>query len=152
MLIVIFVIKDRKLLDSKTISITVFVLGVEVIVSAYQLIVPTSLLSGLGTTLLVLGFFLIAENPDIDTAKEYALARDQADAANEAKSSFLAQMSHEIRTPLNAVMGMDEMILRESQDEEILEYAETIQKAGGTLLSLINDILIKVSKLDTKLP
>jgi signal transduction histidine kinase len=61
--------------------------------------------------------------------------------ASQAKSRFLAQMSHEIRTPINAVLGMNEMILRESKEEEILEYSESIDSAGKTLLSLINSIL-----------
>lgn len=65
---------------------------------------------------------------------------DAAIAAGEAKSSFLAQMSHEIRTPINAVLGMNEMILRES-DGDIKEYALNIKSAGRTLLSLINSIL-----------
>ena len=64
-----------------------------------------------------------------------------ADRANKAKSSFLANMSHEIRTPINAVLGMDEMILRESREKNTLAYAEDIETAGRTLLSLINDIL-----------
>jgi len=50
-------------------------------------------------------------------------------------------MSHEIRTPINAVLGMDEMILRESKEQSIREYAMDIYMAGQTLLSLINDIL-----------
>lgn len=66
---------------------------------------------------------------------------DAAIAAGKAKSQFLAQMSHEIRTPINAVLGMNEMILRESQDEDILDYAGNIQAAGRTLLSIINSIL-----------
>ena len=65
----------------------------------------------------------------------------RAKAANEAKSNFLANMSHEIRTPINAVLGMNEVILRECKDEKILEYAQNIEGAGRTLLSLINDIL-----------
>ena len=64
-----------------------------------------------------------------------------ADEANKAKSRFLANMSHEIRTPINAVLGMDEMILRESGEAQTVAYAEDIQNAGRTLLSLINDIL-----------
>ena len=68
-------------------------------------------------------------------------AADTAIAAGQAKSRFLAQMSHEIRTPINAVLGMNEMILRESKDPSILEYASNIQTAGKTLLSLINSIL-----------
>ena len=64
-----------------------------------------------------------------------------ADSANRAKSSFLANMSHEIRTPINAVLGMDEMILRESREKQIRSYAKDIKAAGRNLLSLINDIL-----------
>ena len=64
-----------------------------------------------------------------------------AKSANEAKSRFLSNISHEIRTPINAVLGFDEMILRESKDQEILGYARDIQSSGKTLLALINDIL-----------
>ena len=64
-----------------------------------------------------------------------------ADEANRAKSSFLANMPHEIRTPINAVLGMDEMIIRESSEKNIRSYARDIKTAGRTLLSLINDIL-----------
>ena len=64
-----------------------------------------------------------------------------ARSANEAKSRFLSNMSHEIRTPINAVLGFDEMILRECEDAEILGYAKDIQNSGRTLLALINDIL-----------
>ena len=66
---------------------------------------------------------------------------DQAIAANEAKSAFLSNMSHEIRTPINAVLGMNEMILRETEDRNILSYSESIKIAGNTLLGLINDTL-----------
>ncbi len=68
-------------------------------------------------------------------------AIEELELANKAKSDFLANMSHEIRTPINAVVGMDEMILRECKDEEIKHYAEDIQNASHTLLSIINDIL-----------
>ena len=73
-----------------------------------------------------------------DTLRE---AKQIADSENEAKSAFLAQMSHEIRTPINAVLGMNEMILRECKDSELITYAESVKSAGNTLLSLINDIL-----------
>ena len=68
-------------------------------------------------------------------------AANTAVSAGKAKSRFLAQMSHEIRTPINAVLGMNEMILRESDDNSIKEYAVNIQSAGRNLLSLINSIL-----------
>lgn len=67
--------------------------------------------------------------------------RSEALMASEAKAKFLANMSHEIRTPLNAVLGLDEIIIRESQEKHIRDYARDIQGAGRSLLSLINDIL-----------
>ncbi len=69
------------------------------------------------------------------------LEKTAAESANEAKSSFLAQMSHEIRTPINAILGMNEMVLRESSEPQIKEYAENIKSSGRTLLSIINSIL-----------
>ncbi len=74
--------------------------------------------------------------------------KQQAILASESKARFLANMSHEIRTPINAVLGMDEMILRESMQENITEYAQDIQSAGRSLLSLINDIL-DFSRIDS---
>ncbi len=66
---------------------------------------------------------------------------DEAQNATKIKSRFLAHMSHEIRTPINAVIGMNEMILRESKDEEILKYASETKNAADSLLGIINDIL-----------
>ena len=60
---------------------------------------------------------------------------------NKAKSVFISNMSHEIRTPINAVLGIDEMIIREAADETIRSYAYDIKSAGKMLLSIINDIL-----------
>ncbi len=68
-------------------------------------------------------------------------ANARHESASAAKSTFLANMSHEIRTPINAVLGMDEMIIRECKDKQILEYANDIDSAGHQLLSLVNDIL-----------
>lgn len=64
-----------------------------------------------------------------------------AQKTSENKSNFLSSVSHELRTPINAVLGLDEMILRESGDGQILEYATEIQNAGKSLLGLVNDIL-----------
>ncbi|MFV0516259.1 MAG: ATP-binding protein [Aminipila sp.] len=64
-----------------------------------------------------------------------------AESASQAKSAFLANMSHEIRTPINAMLGMDELILRETTNENITEYAMNIQNAGKLLLSIVNDVL-----------
>lgn len=74
-------------------------------------------------------------------------AKNDAIAANVAKSSFLANMSHEIRTPLNGILGMDALLLEECRDEHLQEYARNIQSAGQSLLSIINDIL-DISKIE----
>ena len=79
-------------------------------------------------------------------------AAEHANQANEAKSYFLSTMSHDIRTPMNAILGLNEMVLRDSRDEKILDYSEKIRTAGNTLLGLINDILdfskIEAGKMD----
>ena len=67
--------------------------------------------------------------------------KEFSDRASQAKSAFLANMSHEIRTPINAILGMNEMILREVERPNIREYAQSISRAGEALLSIINDIL-----------
>ena len=97
----------------------------------------------LGTTLSIGLLFLlvmaiIKTGQDLlDSEKK----KQQAITAREAQAKFLANMSHEIRTPINAIIGMNEMILRENKDEEIEDYSKNIQSASNMLLGLINDIL-----------
>ena len=85
--------------------------------------------------------YLLSTEEKVRESDELRAAKTLAEQANHAKSDFLANMSHEIRTPINAIMGMNEMVLRESNDENIREYAANIESASRTLLSLINDIL-----------
>ena len=91
----------------------------------------------------IIGYIVIVHDVTERVRMLERLEREKrrADKANEAKSAFLANMSHEIRTPINAVMGMNEMILRECEEPAIAEYARNIQNASKTLLVLINDIL-----------
>lgn len=79
--------------------------------------------------------FMMAITDDLNEAIE------KTESANRAKSDFLSNMSHEIRTPINAILGMDEMILRSTEDKNILGYAQDLRQAGNGLLGIINDIL-----------
>ena len=85
--------------------------------------------------LIVNNMLLTRENSEATTDAEVARA------AAKNKSDFLANMSHEIRTPINAVLGLNEMILRESKEQNIIEYANDISSSGNQLLNLVNDIL-----------
>ena len=82
-----------------------------------------------------------------DVSSQYQLmtdleeARVKADAANEAKSSFLSNMSHEIRTPMNAIVGMTEILMRSELPSQEMEYLANIKSSGDALLNIINDIL-----------
>ncbi len=85
---------------------------------------------------------LAAVNSDLETA------RDQADAANRAKSEFLATISHEIRTPLNGVIGMTQVLADSDLDEQQQDSLQLIETSGQTLLALINDVL-DLSQIDS---
>ena len=83
---------------------------------------------------------------------EQSIARKQQEELekmSDAKDNFFASMSHEIRTPINTIIGLNEMILRESREEETREYAENMQSASKMLLNLVNDIL-DLSQIEMK--
>ena len=104
--------------------------------------------SGLLMSVGLLGFLICAAIHTIKQLIGIRVTANEAMHASKAKDQFLANMSHEIRTPLNGILGMDEMIIRESRESKIRHYALEIKSAGNTLLSIINDIL-DLSKIES---
>jgi signal transduction histidine kinase/DNA-binding response OmpR family regulator len=104
------------------------------------------MVAGLGFLLTFVVIQQVADLRKINMEKQHAID------ISEAKTRFLASMSHEIRTPINAIMGMNEMILRENKDKVIGEYSRSIKASGKMLLMLVNDVLdfskIEAGKLE----
>ena len=104
------------------------------------------MVAGLG---FLLTFVVIQQVADL---RKMNMEKQHAIDISEAKTRFLASMSHEIRTPINAIMGMNEMILRENKDKVIGEYSRSIKASGKMLLMLVNDVLdfskIEAGKLE----
>ena len=103
--------------------------------------VHNGVFSGLFMAVGLFGFLIFAIIHTIKQIVRFKTDAIDAMHANKAKDDFLANMSHEIRTPLNGILGMDEMILRDTHEDSVKKYALDIKSAGNTLLSLINDIL-----------
>lgn len=150
-----YLIRSRKMISEKKKKAILISLLSEVGVGIFQFFNPTCLLSGVGIVLLCIGFYLTVESPDnvliellSDEKRNVEIAKEEAVLANQAKGRFLAQMSHEIRTPINAIIGMNEMILRESSEKNITEYAKDIKGASQLLLSIVNEIL-DLSKIES---
>ena len=103
---------------------------------------------------LILSVFLIVASVKVRESDELREAKLIAEDASKVKGLFLANMSHEIRTPINAILGMDEMIIRQTGDKKLLQYAHSIKSSANSLLGLVNDILdfsaIEAGKLKLK--
>lgn len=106
---------------------------------------PDVLLSLFSVTLALMTILFTMETPDyqklMKTIAELERAEKAAQEANRAKTDFLANMSHEVRTPINAILGYNEMIMKETGESRTTEYAINVQAAGRGLLSIVNDIL-----------
>ncbi len=108
-------------------------------------------LTGLFGSFAIFVLYLSLESSDyrnmVKVRSELIDAKMNANAANLAKSTFLANTSHEIRTPMNAILGMNDIILRNNNEPQILKYSADMKKAGGELLQIINDVL-EISKIE----
>ncbi len=115
-----------------------FITGiVEVVAQLLHNLILTGFYQNVGALVLIIAAIM----DSIGQIAKINREREQAILANSAKSDFLANMSHEIRTPINSIMGMNEMIIRESSEKEIKSYASDIKRASENLLDIVNDIL-----------
>jgi signal transduction histidine kinase/AmiR/NasT family two-component response regulator len=132
--------------------------GIEVLRDAVPLFIVAALVliaAGVGLTVRIRAVFreLTAHDEALHGAMDDLVrARDEAAAANAAKSQFLANMSHEIRTPLNGILGMTQIMAREDLSPAQRERLDVVRDSGQTLLTVLNDILdiskIEAGKLD----
>ncbi|MCR5502708.1 MAG: response regulator [Lachnospiraceae bacterium] len=115
-----------------------------VILSALETVhihLPAHTNDGIFVALAMLILLIVAVTQEVVRISNLRAKSLEAQSANQAKTTFLANMSHEIRTPIHAILGMDELILREDTDPKVREYALNIRSAGNALVDIISDVL-----------
>lgn len=143
--IVYMFIKRHLLTTKQMVCVTMFLCGTVIGMTLQVTVFPNVFLSYFCTSLSLLCMLFLLETPDyvrlVKTMKQLAEAKQEAEDMERAESQFLANMSHELRTPINAVLGLNELMLRETKDPHVTEYSYKIRNSGKMLLETINEVL-----------
>ena len=140
--------RNRKYINPRRKKIIVSAYIVQFLCIVVQATSQHLFMAGVGVLMLYISFFMTLEDNDVRLIEQLDVEKEKATLANASKTEFIANVSHEIRTPINAVLGMDEMILRETKEETTRQYAMDIKSAAQTLHGIINEIL-DMSKMES---
>ncbi|MCR4694649.1 MAG: response regulator [Pseudobutyrivibrio sp.] len=141
---ILFYIGRKYIKMQEGITLIIFYILVSIGVIVRETILPNYMMDGFFIATGALALLLALETPDY---KKLMATMAKLEAATKAKDEFLASVSHEIRTPINTMLGMNEIILRKTDDEEVKECSNNAITAGTSLLAIINDIL-DLSKIE----
>ena len=139
-LLITLLFNSRKLSKNKNWSmlVSIVMLWLTFFIQMYCKETP---IIGSGISLITLFLYFTLENPDIKYIDELNALKIKAEEANKTKKYFLASMSHEIRTPMNVIIGLSESILSGEDTSSLYDDVKSINKAGETLLEIVNNIL-----------
>lgn len=139
-LTILLLVNSRKLSKYKSWSILASIM-ILAITFFLQFVNDEIFVIGSGIALITIFIYFTIENPDLKYIDELNALKIKAEDANKAKTYFLASMSHEIRTPMNAIIGLSESLLQGNVPKDIYDDIKNINKAGETLLEIVNNIL-----------
>lgn len=141
-------LRNRKKVNVQVKRLLFIAYGTQFIILIIQALYPETLVSSMAIAINSIAIYMTLESPDIHLIEQLKIEKQSAISANRAKSEFLAKMSHEIRTPINGVMGLSELIMRESSQDEVCQYGQDIKESAELLLNIINEIL-DASKIES---